>query len=615
MESEIQPPRRIRSEIPEEYRWKLEDIFATDADWETAWAAVPSLMDSLRECRGHLHEEPRILLAALDQADRIDLELTELLAYARMRRDEDNTVARYQDMADRAISLYYQLAAETAFLTPEIAAIPAEVILDWLAAHPGLAPYRHSLLNIIRNRPHILPEAQEALLSSFGPIAEGIGDIFTMLDNVDIRLGSVEDGVGGRIELTHAEFSRLREHPDRRIRAGAFRQMHESYAAVGHTLAVLYGTQVKADLVQARARQYPDSLSAALFGDNLPGSLYAGLMDAVHDAIPALDRYLDLRRHSLALDDLHFYDTYVPFVAQPEQRYSFEDACALLRRGLAPLGSQYLADMEIQLGSRWIDVFETPGKTSGAYSWGSYKSHPYMLLNFNGTLSDVFTLAHELGHSMHTYYSNRRPYPESHYPIFLAEIASTVNENLLIRHLIDQCDETTDAGRKEKAYLLNHLLEEFRQTVFRQTLFAEFEWLAHQRAEQGDALTADWLCDCYGGLLNRYYGGLAVDDYMRWEWCRIPHFYNAYYVFKYATGFSAAVALSRQILADGRPAAERYLTFLGAGGSAYPLDTLAAAGVDLADRKPVDEAMAEFTACLDQLAQLVEGGSSSWKRS
>jgi oligoendopeptidase F len=614
MGSENPLPRYTRGEIPEKYRWRLEDIFLSDAEWEAAFLAIPNLLEMVRKWRGRLADNKEYLLAALEQDSELDLELMEILAYARMRRDEDNTVACYQDMADRAIGLYYQTAASTAFLTPEIAAIPEATILAWLDALPGLAPFRHNLENIIRTRPHILPEAEEALLSSFGPVAEGIGDVFTMLDNVDIKLGSIDDGHGNPIELTHATFALLRENHERQIRAQAFEQVHKAFAAVGRTISVLYGTQVKADLLQARTRQYPDSLNAALFSDHLPESLYTGLLDSVHDGITSLGRYLGVRRQCLGLDDLHFYDTYVPMIAQPEKHYTFEDACDMLRKGLAPLGNQYLADLDLHLNGRWIDVYEVPGKTSGAYSWGSYKSHPYILLNFNGSLSDVFTLAHEIGHSLHTYYSNKRPFPESHYPIFLAEIASTVNENLLMQYLLQQCDEQTDAGRQEKAFLLNHFLEEFRLTVFRQTLFAEFEWLAHRQAERGDALTAEWLCSLYKQLINQYYGPwIKTDDYMHWEWTRIPHFYNAYYVFKYATGFSAAIALSRQILTGGPAASGRYLKFLQAGGSDYPLKIMAAAGADLAGRQPVDDALAEFSARLDQLIGLINGRQASWK--
>lgn len=611
MDFDNMPAKKSRSDIPEKYRWKLEDIFPTDDAWETACTSVAPLLDELLHYRGKLGQGPDQLASALEKASLIDLELMEILAYARMRRDEDNAVSQYQNMADRAISLYYQSASSTAFLIPEIAALPEDLINAWLAGEPRLNPYRQSLLDTMRTRPHILPENEEALLSRFGPVSEGLGDIFTMLDNVDIQMGSIDDGKGGQIHLTHAEFARLREHPDREIRATAFEQVHQAYGSLGRTLSVLYGTQVKADLIIAKTRRYPNSLQAALFSDNLPDELYVTLIKNIHNGLPTLGRYLDLRRISMKLDDLHIYDTYVPMLSQPERRYSFEQACDLLRAGLAPLGERYLADLEKHLGNRWIDVFETPGKTSGAFSWGTYKSHPFVLLNFNGTLSDIFTLAHEVGHSMHTYYSYQRPYPESSYPIFLAEIASTVNENLLMRYLLSQCDVATDEGRQEKAYLLNHFLEEFRLTVFRQTLFAEFEWQAHQQAEAGEALTAEWLCGLYGKLLADYYSpAVVIDDYMKWEWTRIPHFYNAYYVFKYATGFSAAVALSRQILSGDDKAVGRYLDFLGAGGSDYPLAILNQAGVDLATGKPIAAALDEFSASLDELGSLIDGERS-----
>ncbi|MGI6334281.1 MAG: oligoendopeptidase F [Saccharofermentanales bacterium] len=610
MNTDQQVNKRTRADIPEKYRWRLEDIFPDDESWEAAWQAISPLLDDLFTHRGKLGSGASELAEALEKTSCIYLELMELLAYARMRRDEDNTVAKYRNMADRATSLYYQSASAMAFLTPEIAALPEDLVNDWLATEPRLQPFRQTLLDVMRTRPHILPENEEALLSRFGPVAEGLGDIFSMLNDVDIRLGDIDDGRGGKIELTHAEFSRLRENPDRKVRAAAFEQMHQAYGNIGGTLSVLYSTQVKADLVVAKTRRYQNSLQAALFNDNLPDSIYSTLIAEVRNGLPILGCYLNLRKSCMNLEELHLYDTYVPMLSQPVRQYTFEQACDLLRAGLAPLGEQYLADLELHLNNRWIDVYETPGKTSGAFSWGTYKSHPYVLLNFNGTFSDVFTLAHEVGHSMHTFYSHKRHYAESSYPIFLAEIASTVNENLLMRHLLDRCDENTAEGKQEKAYLLNHFLEEFRQTVFRQTLFAEFEWRAHQRAEEGEALTADWLCDLYAGLLDDYYGSVArIDDYMKWEWARIPHFYNAYYVFKYATGFSAAVALSQRILSDAPEARSRYLQFLGAGSSDYPMAILNRAGVDLTTGEPVKAALTEFAASLDQLALLINGGS------
>lgn len=598
---------KTRTDIPVDYRWRLEDIFPSDEAWEQALVRVDPLLDQVGRYKGRLSEDPRCLISALKDSTRLDMELMELIAYARMRRDEDNSASHYQDMTDRVISVYYQSAAATAFLSSEIAAIPDKLLRSWMNTYDELNIYRHQLENLIRTRPHILPENEEALLSRFGPVAEGIDHTYNMMDNVEIKLGSVQDAEGNIINLTPAVFSRLREHRDRTLRASAFEQIHEAYAAFGRTLSTLYATRIKADLLFALARKHENSLSAALFADALPNSLYKNLIDVVHESQPVLNRYLALRKERLKLSELHIYDTYIPLESQPDRTISFDEACSMVRHGLSPLGPVYLEALDQHLQNRWIDVYETPGKTSGAYSWGSYRTHPYILLNFSGTLSDLFTLAHELGHSLHTWFSNQRPYPEAHYPIFLAEVASTVNEILLMRTLLRSCDTQTEKGKKEKRYLLNHFLESFRLTVFRQTMFAEFEWLAHQKAEKGEALTANVLCSLYKKLLGQYFGpDVVVDDYMQWEWTRIPHFYNAYYVFQYATGFSAAVALCRQILSEGEPAVARYLAFLGSGQSDYPLDLLRAAGVDLSGPEPVREAMQEFSDRLNELTALVQ---------
>ncbi len=600
--------KQSRADIAEAYRWQLEDIFASDADWEQALALVPGQLEAVARFKGSLDRDPQTLAAALQAVDQLDMDLMELIAYARMRRDEDNGVGLYQEMTDRATSLYYQSAASTAFLSPEIALIAEDRLRSWMQEAAELAPYCHKLDDLLRSRAHLLPEREEALLSRFGPITEGISQTYTILDNVDLKLGAITDQAGKTIALTPAVFGQLREHPDRVVRARAFEQMHQAFGGLGQTFASLYATSIKADILYALARQHDNSLSAALFADKLPVSLYQGLIDAIHRGQETLNRYLDLRKKQLQLEQLHIYDTYVPILDMPARRYTFDEACQLVQTGLKPLGPVYGQALEEHLSKRWIDVYETPGKTSGAYSWGTYKTHPYILLNYGGTQSDLFTLAHELGHSLHTRFSTKRPYSEARYPIFLAEIASTVNEILLMRTLLEACDEGTPAGRHEKAYLLNHFLETFRLTVFRQTMFAEFEWLAHQRAEQGEALTAEVFCSLYLDLLRRYFGPhVAIDDYMKWEWARIPHFYNAYYVFQYATGFSAAVALSRQILTEGAPAVDRYLTFLSAGGSDYPLDLLARAGVDLSGPQPVDAAMAEFAEQLDALSALLTG--------
>ncbi len=593
-----------RDQIPENMRWKLEDIFSTDAEWESACRGVPALIEKVRTSRKCIDSSDS-LLAALDTSFMMELELSELYSYARMRRDENNAESKYQEMTGRVMDLYFKAQEEQASLMTALAAIDSSQVEKWLEEQPKLDVYTHLLDDIIRRKPHILSEAEEKILSRFGSVDQGIHDTYTMLDNVDIKLGVIKDENGSTIKLTPGRFAQLRDHPDRQVRAEAFRRMHEAYAEMGNTLATLYSTRVKADLLQSESRGYQDTLSAALFENNLPVSLYQGLIDAVHDSQPIMKRYFDLRKKQLSLDALHIYDTYIPIVDMPQRRYTWQQACDLLRRGLAPLGEGYLALLERHLTQRWIDVYETPGKTSGAYSWGTYRSHPYVLMNFSGTLSDVFTLAHEVGHSLHTWYSSQRPFAVSQYPIFLAEIASTVNENLLLQAMLDDCDTQTEAGRHEEKYLLNHFLESMRLTVFRQTMFAEFEWQAQQAAEKGQALTAQALCLMYADLLKSYFEpAVEVDDFMHWEWARIPHFYSSYYVYQYATGFSAAVAISRQILQDGSAAIARYLEFLGSGGSDYPLILLAKTGVDLSGSGPVKDAMAVFDAYLKRLEDL-----------
>ncbi|MDD2457069.1 MAG: oligoendopeptidase F [Eubacteriales bacterium] len=599
-------PFASRSEIPDNHRWRLEDIFSDDAAWEAAFATLPPLLDQLVAWRGLLAASPDNLAAALSGSDLLEQECLELLAYARMRRDEDNTLPAYQAMTDRITSFYYQFAEQTAFILPEMARIDAALLLDWQASTPSLADFWMLIDNSIRNRPHTLSEAEEALLSRFGPASEGINDVFSMLDHVEIDLGEFPDEQGLSTRLTHGRFAQLREHPDREVRASAFAQIHESYAKVGRTLSTLYATRVKTDIAFSAARRHTDTLTGALFADNLPKETVTGLVSAVHAGLPDLYRYLGLRQRLMGLDDLHIYDTYVPLVSESQRRYSYSQACELVKSGLRPLGDEYATVLDRHLSDRWVDVYETPGKTTGAYSWGTYRSHPYVLLNFSGMQNDVFTLAHEVGHSLHTYFSSRQPFALSHYPIFLAEIASTVNENLLSQHLMDQCDTLTPEGRQEKIALLNHFLEEFRLTVFRQTMFCEFELKAHQAAESGQPLTAEVLTELYRDLLALYFGpGVVIDPFMHWEWSRIPHFYNAYYVFKYATGFSAAVALSQQIRQEGEEAVRRYLEFLGSGGSGYPLDLLYKAGVDLSTSAPVQNALSVFAKALDELEHLL----------
>jgi oligoendopeptidase F len=598
---------RKRAEIETRYLWRLEDIFPSDQAWETSFEEIPPLSARLASFRGRLNDG-EVLAECLDLETDLSSRMMELFTYARMRKDEDNSISRNQGLADRAMGEFYRISTETSFIVPEITGLEEARLRGWMEVVPGLSPYRHVLEDIIRRRDHVLSEREERLLSMAGPMSEGISEAFTMIDNVDLKLGSIVDENGDTLELTHGRFGALRENRDGRVRAEAFERMHSAYAGLGNTISALYAASVKSDIFFAKARGHGTCLDAALFGDALPHDIHTNLVSTVEANLPVLHRYLALRKKVMGLDRLRISDCYVPIVDTSDREFTFDQACDLVRQGLAPLGAAYLKDLERLLTDRWIDVYETEGKTNGAYAWGTYKSHPFMLLNYSGRVNDVFTLAHEAGHCLHSLYSNRRHYADAHYPTFLAEIASTVNENLLLRHLLAQCDVSSPEGRTEKAFLINHFLEEARGSVFRQTMFASFEQRVHEEAEKGAPLTAETLCGIYGDLLSRYFGpDVDIDPYMKWEWARIPHFYSAFYVFKYATGFSAAAAISRAVLEKGAPVVERYLEFLGAGGSDYPADTLRRAGVDMTTPASVEAAMVEFAALVDELEVLLVG--------
>ncbi len=580
-------------------QWDLTDIYPDDAAWEQDLKTVEMLTAQLAALQGKLADSA-VLREALLKDARLSELIEKVYGYAHMRYDLNHTDATAQAMRDKALSVYYTAGETTAFLIPEITALPLETTEKLLTTYSDMQPFAHMLHDIDRHRPHVLPEREELLLTMAAPALSTMDTAFTMLESADLSKGSITDENGKTIELTDGVFAKCRESRNRRVRADSFRVFHEAFASMGNTIAALYAGQVRADVFRAKARGYTSCLQKALFGDNLPESLYKGLIDAVHAYLPTHHQYLELRRKALGVDKLHLYDCYVPLVADMDDvSYTYEQAKAQVKQYLRPLGETYANDLEKLLAGGWVDVYEKPGKETGAYATGVYGVHPYMLLNFMGKLNDVFTLAHEAGHCMHTYYSDTQPYVNKDYPIFLAEIASTVNENLLLRGMLN---DTVDP--KKRAYLINHFIDELRGTVIRQTMFAEFEWKVHTLAEQGSPLTAEVFCNIYHELLVLYFGeNVEIDPYMDWEWARIPHFYRAFYVFKYATGFSAAAAISQEILKTGNTAP--YLAFLHAGGSDYPLETLKKAGVDLSTPAPVSAALREFEAMLGELQQLL----------
>jgi oligoendopeptidase F len=598
-----------RNEVDERYKWRLQDIFENDQTWEDALVALAGPMEKLITYKGRVGESSETLVQTLILEQECSMIIMELYTYAKMSKDLDNSNPDYQAMYDRIVGEYFKLSAQTAFISPEISAIDESILRKWMHGEKELSEYKHMLDDIIRNRTHILSEKEEKLLSGVGPVADGIEESFSMMNNVELDFGEVLMPDGEKVKLTHGKFGSLREHPDRSVREQTYRCLHTAYEQFKNTLAAIYTTSVKNDVFFSKARGFESCMSKAMFSDNLSTKIYTQLIDAIHKALPSFYQYLDLRKKVLGLDELHLYDCSVPITEEITSHYEFNESKDLLINGLSPLGDDYLDAVRKLTAGGWIDVYETKGKTSGAYAWGTYKSHPFMLLNWSGRLDDVFTLAHETGHCMHSYHSNQKQgYANSHYPIFLAEIASTVNENILLRHMIGQCDDETPEGRKEKAYLINHFLEGVKNTVFRQTMFAEFEYLVHKKIEQGEAMTAQALSDLYVDLLKLYFGNdVVIDEYMKYEWARIPHFYSAFYVYKYATGFCAAAQITQQIFREGKPAVDAYLEFLSAGGSDYPAGILSKLGIDMTKPDAVQSTMEEFDRERKALEKLLLG--------
>ncbi|MHB8962109.1 MAG: oligoendopeptidase F [Saccharofermentanales bacterium] len=595
-----------RAEIPQQYKWRLTDIFESDEAWEKGMAGLADITSTIGSFRGRIGESASVLTQALDVYQEGSIQVMELYTYAKMSKDLDNANPLYQGMFDRIISEYFKLSSLTAFIEPELSKIEEPVLREWLRDESGLSQYAHYLDNLLRNKKHILSEKEEKLLSGIGPIIEGIEESFSMLNNLELDFGEVVLDNGEKVKLTHGRFGALREDPSRAVRSQAYEKLHQAFRSFGNTIAAIYTSSVKSDVFMARAREFESCMGKAMFADQLPELIYTNLIRSIHETLPSFHRYLELRKKVLNLDELHIYDTSVPVVSESDKSYDFDEAGDILRKGLAPLGVQYLEDIETILAGNAIDVYETHGKTSGAYAWGTYRSHPFMLLNWSGKLNDVFTFAHEAGHCMHSYYSvKNQTYMNSHYPIFLAEIASTVNENVLHGYLLQQCDTSTREGIIEKAGLINYYLEGVKSTVIRQTMFAEFELKIHAMAEEGKPLTAEVLTDTYGALLKVYFGDdVVIDDYMNWEWARIPHFYNSFYVYKYATGFCAAAKISQQLFADSE-APDRYHRFLSSGGSDYPADILRIMGIDMTQPDAVNATMALFDERVTELEGLL----------
>lgn len=591
-----------RREISEQHQWAIKDVYQDDAAWEADYAKVQAMIPGLIALHGTLGQSSAQFLAALKTQEVVLKIMFKVGFYAGRRKDEDNTNPVYVAMHDRARSLAIQLNGAMSWFTPELLSLPEEQLEQYLAEVPELAPYQHMLDQIMRRKPHVLSAELEYLLAQVNQVSQGPATIFSMLNDADLKFPTIRDENGEEVEVTKGRFTSFLESPDRRVRKDAFAAAYSTYRGLKNTIAATFGSSIKGDAFYAQARNYKSSLHAATFPDNVAVEVYDNLIATVHKNLDKMHAYVSLRKRALQLDELHMYDIYVPIVKDFEMSINYQDACELVIDSLAPFGPEYQAIVRRAVSERWIDVYENVGKTSGAYSASVFGVHPFMLLNFQDNIQSAFTLAHELGHSLHTYLTQEtQPFVYANYSLFVAEVASTVHEVLLTHYLLGK---TSDP--QERAYYLNNYLEGFRGTVFRQTMFAEFEREVHARSAAGQALTADAMCELYYDLNVKYHGpDMVVDQDIAMEWARIPHFYRAFYVYKYATGYSAAVALAKQILTEGAPAVERYLDFLRSGSSDYPLNVLRKAGVDMSSPAPIQSAMDEFGRTVDELRELL----------
>ncbi len=593
---------RKRSEIPEKDKWAIEDLYATDALWEQELAAVKEEGQKAADYQGKLSTDPGVLYEYLKAEEDLDVRIERLANYCMRKSDEDTRVAKYQAMVGSFYSVMVGLNALSSFATPEIMAISDEEMDRFYAQEPRLERYRRMLTNLRRRKAHTLSPAEEKLLAAAGEMANAPDNIYGSFADADISFPDAVDSEGKTHALTQGTFVLLEESQDRALRKSAYENVYHTFGQFKNTAAGLLNAQGKQLKFYADARKYPSTLDAALDRTNVPTSVYLNLIEAVHQNMDKMHRYVRLRKKLLGVDELHFYDVYTPLMPSADRKIPFEEAKQTVYDALAPMGEDYRKILKEGFDNRWIDVYQNEGKRSGAYSAGA-DVHPYVLLNYSGTLDSQFTLAHEMGHALHSYHSNKYQNPvDAGYVIFVAEVASTCNEALLMEYLLGK---TTD--KKERAYLINHFLEQFKGTLYRQTMFAEFELIMGRMIGEGKTLTADALCAEYRKLNELYFGpDMVVDDEIAMEWARIPHFYYNYYVFQYATGYSAAIALSRRILKEGAPAVKDYIGFLSGGCSKSPIDLLKGAGVDMTSPEPVNQALALFGELLDEMEELTK---------
>ena len=591
-----------RSEVKEEYTWDVSAMYASKAAWEADLKEVVTIVSDLAKLEGSVMASAEKLLTALELGARAEQKIDLAFNYAERLFDQDQKNTEHQAMSQKMYGVVTDYQSRTAFVVPEILAADKATLAQYFAEKKELELYRGLVDEILRTKEHVLSAEMEKLVAMTGEMAQTPEQVYSIINNADLIYPEIEDENGEKVRLSHGNFVPFEESGDRRVRKDAFEAFYSIYKQFAGTIAGLYNGQVKQQIFYAKARNYASTLEAAVDANNVPSKVYRNLVETVNANMDKMHRYVKLRKKCLGVDELHMYDVYTPMIADAAKKVSYDEAKETVLKALAPLSEDYVATVKEGFENRWIDVYENEGKRSGAYSAGAFGTHPYVLLNYNDTLDNMFTLAHEMGHAMHSWYSNaNQPYIYSQYKIFVAEVASTCNEILLMEYLLAN---TTD--KKERAYLLNHYLDSFKGTVYRQTMFAEFEMKSNQMAEEGESLNAENLCKLYYGLNQKYFGeDMVSDPQIAYEWARIPHFYYNFYVYQYATSFSAAVAIAHGILEEGAPAVERYKKFLSGGCSMSPVDLLKQVGINMEEPKPIQDALDVFGKVLDEIETLI----------
>ena len=593
-----------RSEIGEKYKWELDDIYPDTIAWTAEYERLKAGMGGLDAFKGKLGESAETLYYCLKMQDSLNIILGKLYVYAFMKQDEDTRLSEYQELGGKISSLNAQFASIESYINPEILEIPDAKLLDFLKTFSGLREYEFFLENLIRSKKHVLSPAEENILALAGNATDGTEDIFSMMYYADIKFPTITDENGDQIELTRERYYEILKSPDREVRKNASQAFNGAYQKYFNTFGATLSTKVKDDWFYAQARKYSSSLEHSLDDDNIPESVVTGLIDAVNANLAPLHKWVALRKKAMGLDELHTYDTNVPLVPEAEEKIPFDDARNIVAKSLKPLGDTYIADLNMGFKSGWVDVYETEGKRTGGYNWGSYATHPYILMNYNDKMEGLFTLAHEMGHALHSYYSRKnQPYRNSGYATFVAEVASTTNESILIKYLLKNTKD-----KKKKMFLLNHYIEEFVGSFYFQTMLTEFELAIHKTVESGEALSAKGMERLYRDIYQKYWGPeLVIDDWADWGGLRVPHFidHRPYYVFQYATSAAAALAISNKILEGDKKARDQYLKFLTWGGSNYPVDELKRIGVDMTTPGPISDAIASLSQLVDEMEKLL----------